>query len=75
MCRPHIYTSRQACVWLFVLLFLAVFHVEVGDNRGEWGAHSHSVGLFVKLTFNAEIGRCKYMFVQSTDLLIEVLTE
>jgi len=42
----------------FYNILLYVFNVEVGDNRGEFGAHGHSVCLFVKLTVDAEIGGC-----------------
>jgi len=35
-----------------------VFHVEISDDRREWGAHRHPVSLFIKLTINTEVGGC-----------------
>jgi len=45
--------------WFVVTLcpLLKVFHKEVTDDRGEWGAHSHSICLLVELATNREVCR------------------
>ena len=59
-CVVHISIPAGRLVCGFFYFFrLEVFHVEVGDSRREWGAHGHSVCLFVKLTCQC---RNRWMF-------------